>query len=286
MKNHSTNLFFTILLIIGVIGCSDGNKVHLRLNYIKDTNHKYIITASMQSTVGNDSLSQSYNSNTKLIFNNFYNKVYNNGECECKVTVDSIDYKSNSMDSTEIENSIKVLKQTVMTVKMSPYGDFLEIDKSAQLIKSNIADLNLTQILIKVYPILPHSGMRIGETWDRQQQFDVSNMLSKGTLYLQKHFKLLSVKNIDSRLCAQIHVDMTLNIGIKKDSKFKIIQNRNKLGKGEGTIYFDIENGCYYKASSNIEMSFNTSMINPVNNKRLSHPVNIKQNFDIVLMDK
>ena len=272
----------TVISAAILLSCSSG-EIHLRFQYKEGSAVCYKAVTSVSAAVTDSMGVKYYTSSAKTRLCNYYNKVYPNGDAKCELTVDSISYTNNSLDSFETNNIIKTLLESVFKARLSPYGDFLDIEEPENQEKLDVT-VDVYRMLLKIFPILPHSGVKVGDAWDRQQQIPVDNSLSHGTLYLQKRFKFIGIENVKNRLCAKMSVTVRMSMGLKDGDPFQVSAQNDFIGKGNGTLYFDIQEGLYVDGTANISAKLKASIIDPQTGTKTEYPVEIKQNLHVSIL--
>lgn len=274
---------FSLLLLVG---CSS-RQVHLRFVFQKNEVLRYAFNMSMDANVSDSSLTQYYSSSAFILVSQRFNEVYENGDGRSTVTVDSIRLKTDYLSEPETNNILELLKRSPITLKLSPYGDFLEMEGEEDLPQVEIEGMNLSRLLLKIQPILPHSGIAIGSEWEREQQIPVRNSLNSGTLYLKKHFQLLGLEDYKGHLCAKISFVVLANIGLKESEKsFQISTSKGQawIGKGKGLLYFDMQKNRFFEGTADLTTQMETTIRDPKTKKSHHFPVTMQQHFSMNLL--
>jgi hypothetical protein len=273
--------------LILLASCSS-RKVHLRFVFEKNQVLHYAFALSSEAEVTDSLKTGHYSSSANLLLSQQINQVYENGDTRCIISVDSVGFQTDYLSEPEVNNIVELLKRTALALKISPYGDFLEMEGEEDLPQVEMEGMNLSRLLLKIQPVLPHSGIAIGSVWEREQQFPVRNSLNSGTLYLRKNFQLLELKNYKGRLCARISFKIVANIGMKESEKSfqaSAPKGQSWVGKGNGILYFDMQKNCFLEGSAEMTTQMETTVLDPLTKKLQHFPVKMQQRFTMNLVE-
>lgn len=284
---HIRLSFITISLLVFILFCGCSKRdVYLRFEFAEKTRHRYHFFTNLNAQISDTATVSNYSSLADMRINLHVQHVYPNGDGLCSLTVDSLTYKTDFYSPAEAAHLKNQVLNNQLTVKLSPYGDFLEVNEPGAIPQIDIGDLGLSRLLLKFLPALPHSGIKVGESWDREQQIPVNNGISSGTLYIKKHFRLLTVEKFRNRNCAKISVNMLFHLGIKEKDPFKLTGTSGSICKGSGLLYFDLRSGLLIEAKADLDADVEASIIHPVTNEKSVFPVVFQQHMTLALEER
>ncbi len=245
------------LCILVLLHCGDQD-VFLKFNFGGKPNRQYRIDYTLKGRIRNDSQSFLSSGSFRAIQN--VEHQYPNGDAKVLIQIDSVSQKTDFLSQAEQEHLSTLLGHSPLRVRLSPYGDFLEINPVAEFPSIDFFGFDVVRLLVEIYPILPHTGIPVGGEWDREQQFPFDNGASKGTVYLRKHFRLAGLEKRGTRMCARIALDLLVNLGMAQGQAFSAKSEQGSFAKGTGTLYFDLAEGCFVEAKANIRGAMEAGM--------------------------
>ncbi|MGB9561875.1 MAG: hypothetical protein ACPL6C_03575, partial [bacterium] len=124
----------------------------------------------------------------------------------------------------------------------------------------NEAGIDEGEMIANTYAIFgiihfPLDTVKPGANWSRT--FPIKLSTKKGTVeqLIEKNYYLKGFEIKDNRACARIETNIKVEVsgeGIVENEKYYT----KGEGKGKGEIFFDVENGCLYKSSTNWLLDF------------------------------
>lgn len=269
-----------LLLSLTFLQC-EGRDVYLKFQFSDKADRQYRLKLNQTSTMRNTN--ETYALSGTFCVRQKVEHQYPNGDAKCLIQVDSVKQQTDLLSPAEQEHLSMILLHSPLRVRLSPYGDFLELEETVELPSADFLGLNLSRFLVELYPILPHSGIPVGGEWDREQQFPFENGAAKGTLYFKKHFKLAAIQNRENHLCAKFEMDILVHLGLSSGTALRITPRDGAFAKGRGTLYFDIVEGCFLEGQARLAGAIEASMQTPTG--LFGSPISFEQTMEIALLE-
>lgn len=281
MFKKFVNLFFTLSLALLSGSCAKKG-VDLKFAHTPGDKIQYHLTSEVRTRMSTGETVNNYVLNIDLTVISDVLRLTDKGDAEVQFTYDKIRYL-NSQAPEKTDLIIRQLKDTRITVTLSPNGEITDVKGYENMPRMYVDDFNIFTLLLKALPVFPRASIDVGRQWERSQEYPVENGLLKGRMLVYKRFSLLDTLFADNQRQAKIGSEISMKFDLPSNKGFSLAQDGNeRLGfDGTGTILFDRDNGQVRTAKAAIFGKMIVQILHPITQEQIRSKIEVAQSISV-----
>ena len=262
----------TLLVPIVLIGCGE-RALQLSLQFNEGDVYKYKLTQESVTSTEFMGKKMEMPSNTEMTMTQKVEKI-DQGAAEIEITYDSFDMKMNVGGKEIPSNMADSMVGKTNKMKIRENGEIIEPKGMKAMIGFQGMSSDVNNILFNLYPRLPATKIKVGDTWTEKQEFPQTQI----NVVIESQYTLSRKEQKDGYKCAVIDsvISMTMEGGEQA------LMNITGEGKGKATAYLAYEKGVL--VNSEAEMDFNMSITAPLPTGQQDVPTSTHQKVILSLI--
>jgi len=226
-------ILLPLILSFLALSCAKRGPRFLRYAFSTQGVQRYRSTLTMTSSSGSE---------TQIILEESHRvqEVSPNGTARMEVRFDTAEVHFTDPQSLAAAFLAKSLQGKVLHILVSPLGEVQSRDEAGQ--NPGMGGINLNQTFSQVFPTLPQSPPRPGDSWNTERTVPVPSPEMEITNHVLTQYTFQRIESRAGKECARIFIRTTAELlGKSRDAQSQeTLQGRMT---GEGVFYFALREG-------------------------------------------